>query len=143
MFEEQESLLDQRVVYFLRTILHNWSDKYVRRILQAIVPALKPGDRIVLNEQIVPEPGTASPMIEKMIRCVLLLNDTSELYHQQLTIQCIHRFTDMTMLSNFNGQERTAQQWESLLKSAHPDLKIIQMKNPSALAMGIIEISLD
>ncbi|KAL2816584.1 hypothetical protein BDW59DRAFT_166308 [Aspergillus cavernicola] len=43
---------------------------YVLRILQAIVSTLKPGDRIVLNEQIMPEPGTASPKIEKLIRCV-------------------------------------------------------------------------
>jgi SAM-dependent methyltransferase len=30
-------------VYFFRFIFHNWSDPYCIRILQALIPALKPG----------------------------------------------------------------------------------------------------
>jgi hypothetical protein len=68
MFQDQPKVVDRKVVFFVRAILHNWSDKYACRILRAILPALKPGDRIVLNEQIMPEPGTASPLIEQLIR---------------------------------------------------------------------------
>lgn len=70
IFEEQEPIPDKNVVYLLRAILHNWSDKYARRILQAIVPALKPGDRIVVNDRIVAEAGTASLLVERMMRYV-------------------------------------------------------------------------
>lgn len=66
IFENQEAIPGKKVVYFLRAILHNWSDKYARRILQAIVPAMKPEDRIVINEQIVSD-GT-SLLTERVTR---------------------------------------------------------------------------
>ncbi|KAG2418540.1 hypothetical protein HFD88_001641 [Aspergillus terreus] len=118
MFQDQPKVADRKVVFFVRAILHNWSDKYACRILRAILPALKPGDRIVLNEQIMPEPGTASSLIEQLIRT-----------------------SDMTMMSAFNGQERTAEQFKDLVREVHPDLQVVQMKSPSALAMGTVEIS--
>ena len=55
-------------VYFLRWILHDWSDAYAARILQGLIPALKEGSKIVINEAIVPEPGVASSYREKMVR---------------------------------------------------------------------------
>lgn len=69
MFEEQKVIPGKKAVYFLRAILHNWSDKYARRILQAIVPALKPGDRIVVNEQIVTD--GMGLLLERMVRYVV------------------------------------------------------------------------
>ena len=38
-------------VYFMRWILHDWSDKYCIVILRALVPALKDGARVVLYER--------------------------------------------------------------------------------------------
>ncbi|KAJ0417137.1 hypothetical protein BJY00DRAFT_316254 [Aspergillus carlsbadensis] len=78
MFQEQAQIPDRKVVYFPR----------------AIVPALKPGDRTVLSDQILPEPGTASPTVERLMR-----------------------FMDMTILSEFNGQERTAEHVEELTRA--------------------------
>jgi hypothetical protein len=37
-------------IYFLRTILHNWSDGQASRILGALIPALVDGSRIVVYE---------------------------------------------------------------------------------------------
>ncbi|EXJ93212.1 hypothetical protein A1O3_01769 [Capronia epimyces CBS 606.96] len=37
-------------VYFMRYILHNWSDKYAARILKNLVPSLKDGARLVCCE---------------------------------------------------------------------------------------------
>ncbi|KAL4898946.1 hypothetical protein BDW74DRAFT_164237 [Aspergillus multicolor] len=51
------------------------------------------------------------------------------------------RFTDMTMLCNFNGQERTAEQFDALVRGVDPRLRIVQMRSPSALATGVIEIA--
>ncbi len=48
-------------VYFLRAVLHNWSNKYAVKILQNLVPALKPGAKIVLNETVVPKPDENPP----------------------------------------------------------------------------------
>ena len=55
-------------VFFLRWILHDWSDKNAIRILRGLVPALKPSSKILINEYVLPEPGTASPYREKLLR---------------------------------------------------------------------------
>ena len=55
-------------VYILRFILHDWSDKYASRILQALVPALKVGARVLIVEHIAPDPGTTSKYQEKLFR---------------------------------------------------------------------------
>ena len=57
-------------VYYLRWILHNWSDKYCILILRALVPALKPGAKVIIQESLMPEPGTVALWKEKNLRFV-------------------------------------------------------------------------
>lgn len=59
--------------YLFRNIFHNWSDSYVIKILQATVPALKPGARIVANDYLIPEPKSMSPSKEREIRYVSIV----------------------------------------------------------------------
>lgn len=60
----------QADAYFFRQIFHDWSDSNVLKILRATAPALKPGARIIINEYIVPEPGTLPFAKEKHVRYV-------------------------------------------------------------------------
>lgn len=55
-------------VYFLRWILHDWSDKYAIQILRSLVPALKPGAKVLVNEYVVSEAGTVSAYEDRMYR---------------------------------------------------------------------------
>jgi hypothetical protein len=55
-------------VYYLRWVLHNWSDKYCKLILGALVPALKPGAKVIIHESLMPEPGTMAMWKEKNLR---------------------------------------------------------------------------
>jgi len=55
-------------VYLLRWILHDWSDKYAVEILRALIPALKNGSKVLINEFVVPEPGTVPPYVERTTR---------------------------------------------------------------------------
>lgn len=55
-------------VYFLRWILHDWPDKYAIRIIRALIPALRPGGKILISEAIMPEPGVISSFLEKGLR---------------------------------------------------------------------------
>jgi hypothetical protein len=66
-FEPQPVSAD---LYYFRWIFHNWSDAYAVKILKALVPALKPGARILINDGILPEPGSVGGMEEKSIRLV-------------------------------------------------------------------------
>ena len=55
-------------VYLFRWVLHDWPDPYVVKILRNQIPMLVKGAKIVINEQLLPEPGTLPLVIEKQIR---------------------------------------------------------------------------
>ena len=65
MFTEQPVSAD---VYMFRFVFHDWPDKYVVNILRQLVPALKPGARIIISDSILPEPNTLSELYERKIR---------------------------------------------------------------------------
>jgi hypothetical protein len=59
-FQEHDFFTPQPVqgadVYFLRAIIHDWSDKYAIAILKALVPAMKKGARVIVHDMHTPEP---------------------------------------------------------------------------------------
>lgn len=55
-------------VFLLRWVLHDWPDKYVVRILRNLRPVLKDGNKIVINDQVMPGLGEVSSVIERQIR---------------------------------------------------------------------------
>jgi hypothetical protein len=57
--------------YFFRKILHDWPDDYCLRILRHLIPALKPGARIIINDNCIPPPGVISKFQERQVRYVL------------------------------------------------------------------------
>ncbi|KAL8734016.1 MAG: hypothetical protein Q9166_001777 [cf. Caloplaca sp. 2 TL-2023] len=116
-----EQPLKDAEVYFMRWILHNWSDKYCLKILRGLVPALetKKEARIVLFEYVLP--------------------DTPE---TRLT-ERMGTNLDMIMLSCFNGAERTKSEFENLFKAADERLTIKAVTKPRGSAMSVIEIALE
>lgn len=66
-FLTQQSV-DNADVYLFRWVLHGWSDKYCVQILRNLIPALKPGARIVICDSVLPEPGVLSSWPEKRMR---------------------------------------------------------------------------
>jgi hypothetical protein len=75
--------------------MHNHSNLYAVKILRALIPALKPGARIVINDQCLPEAGSVNPWDEVMMRRI-----------------------DIAMLVMLNAQERTEAQFRALFKEA-------------------------
>lgn len=74
-FEVHDFLTDQTTqgeVFLLRWILHDWPDHYVISILRHLRPALRPGNKILVNDQLMPEPGQVGPVVERQIRWVSL-----------------------------------------------------------------------
>lgn len=55
-------------VYLLRLILHDWSDKYAIKILQALIPALKHGAKVVINDRVMPGWHEAHYLVEREAR---------------------------------------------------------------------------
>ena len=71
-FQEHNFFMRQVIpnadVYFFRSIFHDWSDKYAVQILISLIPALKKGARIILNEICLPEPGILSCYQDQVLR---------------------------------------------------------------------------
>lgn len=55
-------------VFFFRWVFHNWGDQYCVKILQALIPALKPGARVLIQDILLPEPGAMSIWPERKMR---------------------------------------------------------------------------
>lgn len=55
-------------VYLLRYVLHDWPDKYCIRVIENIVPVLKKGARVVLQEHILAEHGALGLLQEMQVR---------------------------------------------------------------------------
>lgn len=91
---DQENALTLSVYYF-RWIMHNFSTPYALGILKSLIPALKAGARIVINDHCLREPGSENPWDEKLIRSM-----------------------DMVMLTLLNSQERTEVEFRELFRAA-------------------------
>jgi len=75
--------------------MHNWSTPYAVRILQALIPALKPGARILINDHCLRDPGAENPWDERVMRRM-----------------------DMVMLALLNAQERNEAEYKELFRLA-------------------------
>ncbi|KAI0153304.1 S-adenosyl-L-methionine-dependent methyltransferase [Xylariaceae sp. FL1272] len=84
-------------VYFLRAVLHNWSDTYAIKILRNLIPALKIGAKIIINDTVVPEPDQVPPMMAGPLRA-----------------------NDLVMLELQNAGDREMAEWAALFARAHP-----------------------
>ena len=55
-------------IYLFRWILHDWSDKYCVNILRSLVPALKKGAKILINDICIPQPGQLGIAQDRALR---------------------------------------------------------------------------
>ncbi|KAI0838918.1 S-adenosyl-L-methionine-dependent methyltransferase [Hypoxylon sp. FL0890] len=104
-------------VYFLRWILHNWSDKYSIKILRNLIPALKPGAKIIVNDNVLPQPGTISKFQEKRLRAM-----------------------DLTMTEIQNSHEREVDDWKRFIQLADPRFKFQEAKKPEGSNLWILTV---
>lgn len=88
-------VLTVMLVYFFRWIIHNYSTPYAVKLLKNLVPAMKPGARVVINDHCLREPGLENPWDEKLMRSM-----------------------DLVMLTLLNAQEREEQEFKSLFEAA-------------------------
>jgi hypothetical protein len=59
-------------VYMYRWIFHNWSDAYAIKMLQALIPVLKPDAKVLINDVVLPEAGSVGLTEDKSIKFVVL-----------------------------------------------------------------------
>lgn len=119
-FDPQPAASQRAAVYFLRNIMHNWSDLYCQQILKHIVNAMRPDSRIVICDIVLSEPNTALKTLEARVRAL-----------------------DLTMLSLFNAKERSYEEWQGLFSSVDPRLRIVAIvSGPEMGAESLIDARL-
>ncbi|QPH10860.1 hypothetical protein C2857_002365 [Epichloe festucae Fl1] len=91
-FDEQTTVAG---AYFFRHIFHAFPDKVVVRILKKLVPALRQGARVIINDVVLPAPGSVSLMEERTFRLL-----------------------DVLMKTVCNGREREVGDWKTLFEEA-------------------------
>lgn len=102
-------------LYFLASVLHNWDDESGLKILMNVASAMTKGySKLYLNEYVLPDVGCS-------------LRDAS---------------TDMQMMLNFAGMERTQRQWRELLQRAGFQSVKFWFSPDSGSALAIVEASL-
>jgi hypothetical protein len=113
-FEEQP--VKGADVYFLKHILHDWSDPWAAKIIRALIPAMNKGAKIILLEGIVPPAGKAPPPVSRLMSAL-----------------------DMQMLVALNSKERTVEQWQGLFKLADERLVFKGVHQPPGVGFAVIE----
>jgi len=103
-------------VYLFRWILHNQSDASAIPMLRALIPALKYGARVLINDHVLSEPGKERAWDEKIMRTM-----------------------DLVMLTLLNAQERTAGDFEELFRKADERFVFKGVTRPKGCRMSIVE----
>ncbi|KAK5990618.1 6-hydroxytryprostatin B O-methyltransferase [Cladobotryum mycophilum] len=111
-FQEQATIAD---AYFLRQVLHDWPDADAERIVRCLIPAMRPGAKLLIMDIVVPEPGATSPYMEKYLRTY-----------------------DVSMFSMFSGKERTVQQLRDLVERCSERLQFQGISCPPGSATSLL-----
>ncbi|OTA64765.1 O-methyltransferase [Hypoxylon sp. EC38] len=106
--------------FLIRQCTHNWADHDVLTIFRSFIPGLEnssPDTPLLINDIIIPEPGTWPRHQERAVRQV-----------------------DMVMLVNCGAKQRTKAEFEALLKEADPRYEIRNVFDNGPL--GLLEVYL-
>jgi 6-hydroxytryprostatin B O-methyltransferase len=104
--------------YFIRFTLHVYSDKYAIKILQGLGPALEPGTKVIIMDQIMPPMSTVPYSVENRAM----------------------RTMDLNMMTLFNARERNMDEWEMIVKAADSRLKIKNVVTPPGSVLSVLEL---
>lgn len=139
-FQEHDFFETQPVknadAYFLRMILHDWPDERCLCILRGLVPALKPGARILINDRCVP---SSEGMSNYETRQTRYCSSHIMLYYG-ITLTG-YRCQDLAMLAVFNSKERSEAEWRGLVARADSRFRFESIVQLMASPLAIMEIS--
>lgn len=117
-FEAHDFFRPQRTpadVYFFRKTLLNYTDKYATRIVQALAPAAKAGNRLVIMDFIQPDRPVEATVRERYFRAV-----------------------DLQMMLYYNCKYRTLDEWKALVSASDPAWEFERAVTPPVSALAVI-----
>ena len=103
--------------FLLRWILHNWPDSYCIRVLKGLVPAMRPGSKVLIYDYV---------LADEPVR------DLEGRFGLQM---------DMIMITGFNGRERRRAEYEKLLAQSDERFVLDAIRQPKGSTMSMVEVS--
>lgn len=93
----------------IKLILHDWPDDESVRILRGLVPALKPGARVLFIDYVGKQEGEAGgPPVPR-------------------SIQQFGTATDIRMMALFSARERPVEAWSKLFREADERFDVVRV----------------
>ncbi|RYP26288.1 hypothetical protein DL768_011758 [Monosporascus sp. mg162] len=110
-------------VYVFKKVFHDWPDESVVRILRAQVPALRPGARVLVAEQVVDRAGLPA--------------DKQDVPR---SLQRLATAIDLRMMALFNAKERSVADFRRVLGEADERFELVDVKVDPKSELGFFEI---
>ena len=107
-------------LFLLRLVLREYSDKYARRILRNLLPALKNDGTLLIVDVVVPPPNSMDDVDDRLLRR-----------------------NDVRMMQMFCGRERELEDWTGLLTSVDSKLIMRNFNRPVGSVLGFMEVVYD
>ena len=122
MFDPQPISAD---VYLLKQILHDWPDVEAIKVLRALIPAMKPGARVILVEYV----GQKDDAEEE-----------GEGEGEGLRIlRGMGSATDLRVMALFNTKERPVSAWKKLFEEADERFEVRRVKGEKTAFYAVVE----
>ncbi|PYH64352.1 O-methyltransferase [Aspergillus vadensis CBS 113365] len=109
-------------VFLLKSVLHDWSDKYVSQIVRNLLDVLKPGNHLVVFDFVMPEDydeetGSKPPLpVRKLVASM-----------------------DMQMFVGCNSKERKVKDWSDVIKRADSRFELKEVHVPRGSPLGLLD----
>ncbi|KAG5301688.1 sterigmatocystin 8-O-methyltransferase [Histoplasma ohiense] len=110
----------QADIYVFKMILHDWPDDEAAKILRALVPALKPGARVILFEYMGKQDNAEGPALPR-------------------SIQQMGTATDLRLMALFNGKERAVDAWKGIFRAADERFDVASVQANPQTFFAVVE----
>lgn len=110
----------QADIYIIKLILHDWPDHEAVKMLRAMIPALKPGARLVLIEYIGNQGETEGPALAR-------------------SIQNMGTASDLRIMALFNARERPVDAWAKIFRDADERFELAHVNANPLTFISVVE----
>lgn len=122
----------QADIYMVKLILHDYSEAEAAKILRALTPSLRAGNKVIVIEYIgkVDEEGEKEGEKEK---------GKEKKEALPLSVRQMGTATDLRMMAIFNAKERPAESYRDIFKAADERFDVVNVKADPLSFMAVIE----